>query len=269
MSNSDYLLGVNKAEFDRLKFQHSVWHANTKAFFDRIGVAQGWHCLDVGAGPGFVSFDLRARVEENGSVTALEPSTMYLDWLKKQIERNHWKNLSVINGTAEQTELPKEKYDLIYSRWVIAFVADPEKFISNLLPALKPGGVIAFQDYYYEGLSLYPKGGAFDGMPDVVKKYYASVGGDPYVTGKIPGWLRNHGLQVIDFSPHSYAGGPDSPIMEWAHLFFSTHIEKMIEKGAATREEGEAMLKDWQEHRKNPETIFFSPIVVDVAGKRD
>jgi len=267
MSTSDYLLGVNQTEFNRLKFQHSVWHDNTKAFFDRIGVGKGWHCLDVGAGPGFVSFDLRERVGEKGSVTALEPSTMYLDWLGEQIKKNHWNNLHIINGTAEEEKLPKGQFDLIFSRWVIAFVADPEKFIANLLPALKPGGVIAFQDYYYEGLSLYPKGGPFDGMPEVVKKYYATVGGDSYVTGKIPGWLKKHGLKIIDFSPHSYAGGPESTIMQWAHLFFSTHIDQMVEKGAVTREQGDAMLTDWQDHRKNPETIFFSPIVVDVAGK--
>ena len=265
--SSEYLLGTNQSEFNRLQFQHSVWQCNTNAFFDRLGVGEGWNCLDVGAGPGFVSFDLRERVGETGSVTALEPSTMFLQWITHQIEQKHWKNVHVVNGTAEETELVRQHYDLIFARWVIAFVPDPEKFFTQLLASLKPNGIIAIQDYYYEGLSLFPRGGAFDGMADVVRSYYGTVGGDPYITGKIPAWFKKYGLQTIDYSPHSYAGGPDSPIMEWGHRFFSTHIQHMVDKQLMSQAKGDAMLSDWMAHRENPEALFFSPLVVDVAGK--
>ena len=69
----DYLLGINQTELERLRFQHGVWSSVTNKLFDRIGVKQGWKCLDVGAGPGFVAMDLRERVGESGGVTALEP----------------------------------------------------------------------------------------------------------------------------------------------------------------------------------------------------
>jgi len=268
-NNSEYLLGANQSEFDRLQFQHSVWRSNTNAFFDRLGVGKGLHCLDVGAGPGFVSFELRDRVGETGSVTALEPSTMFLQWFEKHIVQKQWKNVYVLNGTAEDTELPREQFDFIFVRWVIAFVAQPEKFLTQLLSALKPNGIIAIQDYYYEGLSVYPRGGAFDCMADVVRAYYHTAGGDPYITGKIPAWFKHYGLQTIDYSPHSYAGGPESPIMEWAHRFFSTHIQHMVEKQVVTQQKGDAMLADWLEHRNNPDALFFSPIVVDVAGRKN
>lgn len=268
MSTSDYLLGIDQSEFDRLQFQHSVWRANTNEFFDRLGVGKEWNCLDVGAGPGFVSLDLRVRVGENGSVTALEPSTMFLDWFAEQVKQKEWKNVFIINGTAEESNLTPQKYDLIFARWVIAFVPQPEKFFTQLLSALKPGGIIAFQDYYYEGLSLFPRGGPFDGMPNIVRAYYDTVGGDPYVTGRIPAWFKKHQMQLIDYTPHTYAGGPESPIYEWAHLFFSTHIQRMVDKQVMTQSKGDALLADWLQHRSNPDALFFSPIVVDVAGRK-
>jgi ubiquinone/menaquinone biosynthesis C-methylase UbiE len=267
-NTSDYLLGANQTEFERLQFQHSVWRANTNAFFDRLGVGKGWHCLDVGAGPGFVAIDLRERVGEEGSVTALEPSALFLEYLVEQVKKNNWSNLHLINSTVEEAELPQQRYDLIFARWVIAFVAQPENFFQRLLVTLKPGGIIAFQDYYYEGLSLFPRGGAFDGMADVVRAYYNSVGGDPYITGKIPVWFRQHNLTTIDFTPHTYAGGPKSPIFEWAHRFFSTHIQQMVEQELMTQSRGDAMLADWLAHYNNPDALFFSPIVVDVAGRK-
>jgi SAM-dependent methyltransferase len=265
-STNDYLLGVNTAELERLRFQHSVWGPVTNKFFDRLNVQAGWKCLDVGAGPGFVAMDLRERVGETGEVTALEPSQLYLDWFENESKKKGWTNIKFIQGMAEEAELPRNYYDLIFVRWVIAFVPDAEKFLLSLFPSLCPGGIIALQDYYYEGLSLFPRDGAFNRMPDVVKAYYRSAGGDAYVTGKIPSIFRKYGLRLIDFTPTCLAGGPDSGVMEWAHRFFTVHTQAMVEKGIVSQQDADAMLADWFAHRQNPDAIFFSPIVIDVAG---
>lgn len=262
----DYLLGVNQQELERLRFQHSVWGHVTRAFFHRLGIQKGWRCLDVGAGPGLVSFDLRDLVGESGDVTALEPSEFYVKWLETEVASRGWKNVKCIKGTAEQGSLPARYYDLVFVRWVIAFVADPEKFLLPLITTLKPGGVIAIQDYYYEGLSLYPHGGPWDDIADLVRAYYRSGGGDAYVTAKIPALFRKHRLQLVDFHPTCLSGGPTSDVMEWAHRFFSLHVPLMADRGLITSTKATELLSDWDVHRQNPDTLFFSPLVVDVAG---
>jgi SAM-dependent methyltransferase len=265
-AHDDYLLGVNQRELERLRFQHSVWGHITKKFFDRLNVGRGWRCLDVGAGPGLVSMDLRELVGETGEVTALDPSQFYLDCLGTQAHNKNWTNVKCVQGTAETTDLPSQYYDFVFVRWVIAFVPDPEKFLLPLLNALQTGGIIAIQDYYYEGLSLFPRGGIWDTMPDIVRAYYRSGGGDAYVTGKIPAIFRRHGVELADFTPTCLSGGPTSGVMEWAHRFFSLHIPLMAEKGVISREQADALMADWNAHRQNPDTLFFSPLVVDVAG---
>jgi SAM-dependent methyltransferase len=266
--NEGYLLGVNQTELERLRFQHGVWKQNTDSFLDRLNIKKGWKCLDVGAGPGFVSMDLRRRVGPTGEVTALEPSELYLEWLAGESKRKRWKNINTMRGNAETALLPKNRYNLIFVRWVIAFVPDPAKFLCPLIESLKKGGIIAIMDYWYEGLSLYPQGGAFDGAARVVRKYYRSGGGDPYVTGRIPELLRSNNLKVVDFTPTQIAGGPDSDIIEWAHRFFVPHLPLMAEQGNCSKEEAESMAQDWLAHRKNANTIFFSPIVVHIAGRK-
>jgi SAM-dependent methyltransferase len=210
--------------------------------------------------------DLRELVDETGEVTALDPSQFYLDWLSKQANDKGWTNIKCIQGTAENTTLPSRSYDLIFVRWVIAFVPDPEKFLLPLFNALRTGGIIAIQDYYYEGLSLFPRGGIWDTMPDIVRAYYRSGGGDAYVTGRIPTIFRRHGLELTDFTPTCLSGGPVSGVMEWAHRFFSLHTPLMAEKGVISHEQATALTADWNAHRQNPDALFFSPLVVDVAG---
>jgi len=266
VSKQDYLLGVNEAELERLRFQHWVWKKVTDNFFDRLGVKQGWKCLDVGSGPGFTSIDLRQRVGESGEVTALDPSEFYLDWLKNELAARGWSNVKCLRGRAEDADLPVRTYDLVFFRWVIGFVREPEKFIRQLVAVLKPGGIIALQDYWYEGLSLFPRGTSFDRLPDIVRAYYRAGGGDPFVTGKIPGLFRKYGVKIIDLTPNQLAGGPGSDIWEWVHRFLVLHLPLMAEKGVVSKKESETILVDWTNQRNNPDALYFSPIVVDIAG---
>jgi SAM-dependent methyltransferase len=263
----EYLLGVNDLELERLRFQHGVWKPVTDAFLDRVGVASGWRCLDAGGGPGFVAMDLRDRVGESGQVTLLDPSKMFLAWFAGETRRKSWTNVSTLEGRVDEVRIPRAQFDLVFVRWVIAFVPDPSSFLRKLLGALRPGGIIAVQDYYYEGLSLFPKGGAFEGAADAVRAYYRSGGGDPYVTGRLPEILRESGLTVTDFTPHSLSGGPGSGIMQWASRFFVPHIPLMAEKGILSPSRASEMLTDWHAHMSDPGSIFFSPIVVDIAGR--
>lgn len=264
----EYLLGANESELERLRFQHDVWGGVTNAFFDRLRVGTGWRCLDVGAGPGFVAEDLRERVGDHGEVMLLEPSGFFLRHFEEEGKRRAWENVISVQGTAENARLPEKHFDLIFARWVIAFVPDPEKFLVNLVRALKPGGVIALQDYWYEGLSLYPRGGAFERVPDVVRAYYRSGGGDAYVTGTARSIFRRLGLRLADFTSNQLCGGPESPAAEWMHRFFVPHLPLMAEKGLVSTSECNAMLADWHGHRANPDALFFTPIVVDLAGEK-
>ncbi|RPI18398.1 MAG: methyltransferase domain-containing protein [Ignavibacteriae bacterium] len=268
MAEKEYLLGANDTELQRLQFQHNVWKKITDGFFDRLSLEKGIRILDVGAGPGFVSLDLLERTGKESEITVLEPSELFINYIKDFSLKNNISNFRFINNTVENTELPANYYDFIFLRWVIAFVAEPELFLAKLVKSLAPRGVIAIQDYAYEGISLYPRGGAFDNIPDAVRKYYNSTGGDPYITTKIPGMFKENGIKLIDFNPHILAGNPSSRVYEWANKFFSTHIQHMADKGIVDQKTADEMLTDWIEHRESEDSIFFSPIVVDVAGKK-
>jgi len=266
--NYEYLLGDGDAELSRLKFQHSVWGPVTDRFFDRVKVGPGWKCLDVGAGPGLVSIDLRERVRESGEVVALEPSQYYRNWFEGEIKRKGWQNVSVIAGNSFDTPLKPEYFDLIFVRWVIGFVPSPENFLRPLAAALKPGGVIALQDYVHEGCALFPNGGAWDRFPEAMRLWWKAGGGDPFVAAKIPAAMRQLGLEVIDYQPNTLSGGPLSSVTAWIGLFFNSQLPVMVEKGVVTLAEADAMRADWQNHLENSDTIFFSPYVVDVAGRK-
>jgi SAM-dependent methyltransferase len=207
-------------------------------------------------------------VGKEGSVTLLEPSPFYLSYARREAAERRHANVTFLEGKLEDTVLPAGAYDLVLVRWVLSFVPDPGLFIRRIMPALRPGGILAVQDYAYEGLSLYPRGGPFERMPDVVRAYYRGAGGDPYVAARLPGIFRAAGLTLVDYSPTCLAGGPTSGVMEWGHRFFAAHVPLMRDQGLLSAAEADDILRDWTDHRSDPDALFFSPIVVDVAGRK-
>ena len=266
--DKDYILGANETELRRLKFQHDVWKDTTLKFWDKLGIEKGWKVLDAGSGPGFAAFDLGAIVGSTGEVTALEQSAVFIEYYKNECAVKKLDNCKFIHSSVENSALPENYYDLIFARWVIAFVPDADIFLDKLLKSLKPGGVIAFMDYAYEGLALYPRGGAFENMSESVKSYWRHGGGDPYIGARLPAMFRKRNLDMFIFDPVTIAGPPSSGIFQWADKFFTSHIQIMADHGIFSQTIGDEMLNDWIKHRNNPDSIFFSPMLVNTAARK-
>ena len=264
-ANEPYLLGISADELERMRFQHTVWKASTDDLLNRLAVGPGMRCLDVGAGPGFVTADLRELVGDTGHVTALEPSKMYLDHIRTTAQDHGWTNVEPVLGTAETAKLPNASYDLVYVRWVLNFVPDRPAFLCALVPFVKPGGVVAVEDYFYEGLGVHPRGTDFDRMPDIVRRYYRSGGGDAYGIAEMPSVLRNEGFGLVIFAPQQQVGGKDSPVFQWASKFFRLHLPIMAERNVIDAEERDRQLKNLDRLGADPDMFFFSPIVMQCA----
>lgn len=267
--NTDYILGINKTELERLEFQHGVWKEVTDKFLEKISIQKGWKCLDVGAGPGFVSQQLIELTGGAGEVTALEPGEFFLEHFRNVCERNNFSNAKFINSDIENADLEENYYNLIYMRWVIDFVPDAGNILLKLFRSLKKGGVIAIQDYAYEGIALFPKGGPFDNIAEYVKSYWVAGGGDPYFTVKVPKYFRENNISLNEYSPVNLAGGCDSDIFKWAYIFFKGHLKSLTELNIITSTLEKELWNDLKSHAENPDMIFFSPVIVNIIGQKN
>ena len=263
-----YVLGTNQQELERLGFQHEVWGGVTRAFLDRIGVARGARCLDLGCGPGFVVEDLRARVGPTGSVVALDESQLWIDHMTQVLRERKIDNVELVRTRIQDAELEPGSFDVIFSRWVFSFLPEPAAVVKKLARALKPGGVFAIEDYNHEGISIFPESKGFDAVVRATRAMYAQVGGDAWIAGRARKLFREAGLEVMSITPNVMCGGSESLAFRWAGRFFPHFSEAMVAKGLLTREERELFLREWAERERDPDALFFSPFVVDAAARR-
>lgn len=268
MSATQYPLGTNTLELERLRFQHEVWGGVTRAFLARLGVGPGMRVLDLGCGPGFVTADIAELVGPKGSVVALDESALWIEHLEGEIARRGWKHVRAVRARLQDAPLDANAFDVIFARWVFSFVPEPAPVVATLARALKPGGAFAIEDYNHEGISLFPESDGFRAVVRATRALYASMGGDTWVAGRASGIFRRAGLELETLTPNVLCGGPGSPVFRWAALFFPHFSQVMVAKGLLTAAEREKFLAEWTAHEQDRDALFFSPIVVDCVARK-
>jgi SAM-dependent methyltransferase len=201
-------------------------------------------------------------------VDALDPSPAWHAHLARRAARAGWRNVRLLRARVEDAALEPGAYDLVFARWVLSFLPDPGRVVRRLAAALRPGGVLAVQDYDHEGVSLFPESAGFRAVVRATRALYAKGGGDAFVAGSLPRHLRAAGLTVDPAVATVLCGGPSSGAFRWADAFFPPHSATMVRAGVLARAERARFLREWAERRADPDALFFSPIVVDLAGRR-
>jgi ubiquinone/menaquinone biosynthesis C-methylase UbiE len=268
MTSNTYILGANDHELARLEFQHSVWEQPTRELLGRAGARPGLRTLDAGAGPGCVTELLRELVGSSGRVVALDEAERWQPVHERRIAERGWSNVEFRRTRLEQAELEPQAYDLIYLRWVLSFVPEPAPVLERLARALAPGGRIVVHDYNHEGISLFPESPGFRASVRATRAWYAKSGGDTFVMGHLPRHLRAAGLKVVEHMPRVLCGGPESPAFRWAGAFFPHYSATMVEQGLMSAAERELFLREWAERERDPDSMFYSPIVTGTIAER-
>lgn len=123
----------------RLRGLEQLLDPGTIRHLEALGTAEGWHCLEVGAGGGSITEWLCQRVGHDGFVMATDLDTRFLEALTMP-------NLDVRRHDIVSDELPEGRFDLVLSRLVLEHVQEREKALRRMLAALRPGGWLVCED---------------------------------------------------------------------------------------------------------------------------
>lgn len=109
--------------------------------------APGITIADIGAGDGSYSFEAAKIAGPTGHVYATEIDQAKLAALRESVAKRQLANVTILEGAANDTQLPAECCDVIFLRHVYHHITQPEAFDKNLLRSLKPGGRLAIIDF--------------------------------------------------------------------------------------------------------------------------
>jgi SAM-dependent methyltransferase len=140
-----YALATGEAAAERLHILHSLYGPGTRQVLLRAGLQPGMRVADLGCGVGMVTELLVELVGLYGHVVGVDSSPAQLAQTRVKLGGGT-KNLSLVSASATETGLAPDSFDLVYCRFLLMHVPQPEQALREMLRLLKPGGILVCED---------------------------------------------------------------------------------------------------------------------------
>jgi SAM-dependent methyltransferase len=119
-----------------------------------LKIARGSSVADIGAGSGYMTLKLSARVGPEGKVYANDIQPQMLQMLAGRLASAKIGNVVLIQGTIDDPRLPEASVDLEIMVDVYHELSQPQAMLRHLRASLKPGGRLVLLEYRKEDPSI-------------------------------------------------------------------------------------------------------------------
>jgi SAM-dependent methyltransferase len=266
MPKFTYLLGYDRGEAARLRAQARLWDPISHALFERTGVAPHWKVLEIGPGQGSLHLDLRRRVR--GPIDAVERSAPVARRLEQLTRRDRFGQGRIWVSDLIDADLPARTYDLIFARWVFLFLPRPDTHVAKLARALKPGGILAVQDYHRETLMLVPQPKEWPDFMAADRAFFASQGGHASIGTLLPDLYRRAGLTVIETHHTVKSGRPGTPVWNWLTTYFLGVMNRYGMFPPFSPASARHLSRAWRAAGHDTTSLLIGPALLDVIGRK-
>jgi ubiquinone/menaquinone biosynthesis C-methylase UbiE len=141
-ADTEYQLGHEVDELERLNVQGRALAAATCALVEAAGLCSGMRVLDLGSGAGDMSLVAAGVVGSRGEVVGIERAPQAVAQATARARRRGLVNTRFVLGDIHDA-LDGGTFDAVVGRLVLMYVPDPSAVLSTQAAALRPGGIVA------------------------------------------------------------------------------------------------------------------------------
>lgn len=262
---STYVLRGGSEGARRLRILAEVSWPTTERLLSRVGVQEGWRCLDAGCGIGYVAIKLAGLVGETGRSVGEDFDAEALEVAKEEARQAGADVEFRQRALADLEDV--EGYDLVYARFLLSHLGDPAEGLASLIRAAKPGGVVVVEDVDFRSCFSWPASPAVERYAELYRDTAERLGADPLIGPRLVGMFLDTGLDDVNFDaiqPLFHEG--DGKLMPQVTM---EHIrERVVSEGLASHEEINGVVEELDRLRQDPRSLMGHPRIFQVWGYR-
>ncbi|MGQ0466315.1 MAG: class I SAM-dependent methyltransferase [Sporichthyaceae bacterium] len=239
----------------RLRSLERVYDPATTRRLAALDVGPGWRCLEVGAGGGSIARWLCSRVAPTGRVLAVDLDTRFVSEIRAT-------NLDVARLDVTTDDLPRDAYDLVHARAVLAHLPERTDVLAKLVSALKPGGRLLLEEADVVGSAALNRG-LHSTMLGLLDEAIGRAGYDSTWARDLPDHLAHAGLVDIGAETEVPLTRGESAGADLLRLTVRQARDQLLEVGATPDQ-----LEAWETFVSRPSEWFRGIAVVAAWGRR-
>lgn len=254
-------------ELERIETQAKFLEDNTYDLFRRVGVKEGMHCADIGCGTGEVALMLAKLVGNTGHVTGLDSSEKAIEICNKKARERNQGNVKFLTGEAYDTKL-NDKFDLVYSRFLLEHLNEPQKAITEMLRLAKSGATLIFEDSDNSVWYSYPEDESVQQLRMLYSKLAKLMGSDDSFGRKLYKLLHQAGLEPV-VEVHSLCITKQNPDLWYATIKVVERLREYIIGFKVTESsQFDQMMTGLKNFFKSDDAVFVYPLTFRAVVKK-
>lgn len=158
----EYILKVGEEAVDRLQLLDEIYGPYTHAFFDQVGLGSDLSILDVGCGTGTITCWLAEHLRNQGKVTGVDVSAEQIRIAKERARLKNLTHVEFTNLSVYELDKLDTQFDIVFSRFLLIHLKDPERALNAMYDRLKPGGILMCDEQVLAASRCYPPSKVFN-----------------------------------------------------------------------------------------------------------
>jgi ubiquinone/menaquinone biosynthesis C-methylase UbiE len=220
---STYVLGHDKAEVQRLLLQGRLYNDYTEHALRLAGLRPGMRVLDVGCGPGDVSFVAAGLVGPTGTVLGVDAAPEMVELARARAAEQGFSAVHFIHAAIDAIALD-EPVDAVIGRLILMHVPDPAATLRHLSSFVRPGGVIAFAENDITEARSIPEMPLFGQVTARIVRAFEAMGLSPQFGTTLHTIFADAGLGA----PHLTLGTPIGTAAETDILAYAAEVWRLV-----------------------------------------
>ncbi|WP_217554511.1 methyltransferase domain-containing protein [Streptomyces sp. GbtcB6] len=224
----------------------------------------GDRVLDIGCGPGVIARQV-ADTRPGVHVTGVDFSPSRITEARARLAGVG----AAVRSDARELPLPDASFDLVYCRFMLQFLPDPQRALAEMVRVCRPGGLILLQELDGQLLWHHPEDPELQAGLETVVKGLERSGFDPFIGRKLFHFAHRAGLRDVEVAADSYhliAGRADEETMRLWRLKLEiaqpARTEALGDADAAQRVQDRFL-----EYLAREDTLTYS-VAFTVVGRR-
>jgi SAM-dependent methyltransferase len=271
MAAETYIIRGGIQGRERLRLLSRVMRPNTESVLSRVGVGAGMSCLDAGCGGGDVTRWLATRSAPGGRAIGIDVDAAKLELARQEAEILGVENVAFLEADVTAGELAGE-FDLVYARFLLTHMPDPDAVAARLARSLRPGGFMVVEDIDYSGGFCQPERDVFRRYSELYTGAARARGVDPDIGPKLPGILERAGCDGVRANVVQPAGRRSDGYEGDAKLVVALTMENIADAAVAaevaTRAEVDSVVDGLYRLAADDTTYMSFPRIVQAWGRR-